>query len=57
MALIMGPLCIISQWLKQREGVVVNDVFQGLSVPEANQELIAECFEEFYNKIFGQDAL
>lgn len=53
----MGPLCIISQWLKQREGVVGNDVFQGLSVPEANQELIVECCEEFYNKIFGQDAL
>lgn len=53
----MGPLCIISQWLKQREGVVRSDVFQRLSVPEANQELIVECFEEFYNKIFGQDAL
>lgn len=31
--------------------------FQGLSIPEANQDfLIFEYFEEFYNKIFGQDA-
>lgn len=32
--------------------------FQVLPISEANQEfLMFECFEKFYNKIFGQDAL
>lgn len=54
----MGPLCVISQWLKWKEGTVGNGFFfQGLSIPEAKQEfLIFEYFEKFYNKIFGQDA-